>query len=130
MYSDLRELAYTACIQVKTMLFSIAFIFCLFFVTAVGRTPLAGEIVEIRTPRLDAYVSCHYTPIPRSPSQTLPAFYSMNISTLRSFIGITIVWQFLYPMRGRMMSGNMEVLSPSYRRMLHRRSFHHISGGM
>ena len=88
------------------MLFSIAIIFCLFVVTSVGATgssspatgaasietrhPKPGEIVEVWSVSLKYDpVSCHC--IPRSPSQTLLAFYSTSMSILRRII----VWQFL-----------------------------------
>jgi hypothetical protein len=46
------------------MLFSVAFIFCLFVVPSVSvgdRDPVRGEIVEVRSDSLDSYVSCHYS---------------------------------------------------------------------
>ena len=124
------------------MLFNVAFIFGLFVVTSVGATGSSsppngkgkaaspktrilkeGEIVEIFTGRLKSYV-VRCRSIPRTPPQTLLAFYSIRISSP----SLPIFWQFLYATRS--MTGDMELLCLSYPKVLHQKSFRHISGGM
>ena len=78
------------------MLFGVAFIFSLFVVPSAGdgdRDPELGEIVEVQSSGLGGYVSCRY--IPRSPSQALPAFYSIAVSTPIGLPRIPIGLQFL-----------------------------------
>lgn len=67
------------------MLFSVAFIFCLFVGATSRGPPVAGEIVLVRTSNLGGYVSCRHIPIQRSPSQTLPAFLQYEHIDLKKF---------------------------------------------
>ena len=65
------------------MLFGVTFIFCLFAVPSVSvgdRDPVRGEIVEVRSDRLDSYVSCRYSKV------TIPnsaGVFSIELSTPR-----------------------------------------------